>query len=163
MEHPIPLGAVDHDGQGIRFTRKLDNRPQMPVRHVLIVEDDIDWQIEALKLFTRIYSGNGFVQCSVCCGGQPASSLLSYSSAGLDLVLLDLDMPHGDGLEFLKWFRKGFPLDAKPAPIPVVTFSGIEENNAALCDAGATHRGSKTELATGGLDGLITSLLRLTL
>ncbi len=163
MDHSIPLGSVEHDGRGIAFTRKLDNRPQMPVRHVLIVEDNINWQVEALKCFARIYGGEHLVQCSVCCGGQPAASFLSYQSAGLDLVLLDHDMPMGDGVEFLKWFRKGFPLDAKPAPIPVITFSGIEENNAALCDAGATHRGSKTALATGQLDGLITGLLRLTL
>lgn len=163
MEHPIPLRAVDHDGRGVTFTRKLDNRPQMPTRHVLIVEDNIGWQIEALKLFQRIYGPDNFVQCSVCCGGQPASSFLSYQSAGLDLVLLDHDMPMGDGVEFLKWFRKGFPLDAKPHPIPVITYSGIEENNATLCDAGATHRGSKEALASGQLDGLITGLLRLTL
>jgi DNA-binding NarL/FixJ family response regulator len=145
-------------GRDAQFTRKLDNRPQMPTRHVLIVEDNITWQIEALKRLEALYKGDHFVQVSVCCGGQPAASFLSFQNAGCDLVILDYDMPHGDGVEFLKWFRMGYP---STATHPVITFSEHETNNTFLLHCGATHRGSKQMLVEGQLDGLITSLLRL--
>ncbi len=147
-------------GRDAQFTRKLnpDNRPEMPTRHVLIVEDNIDWQIAALRKLTELYKGDRFVQVSVACGGQPAASLLSFSSAGLDLVLLDYDMVQGDGVEFLNWFRAGYP---STATHPVITYSESDEGNTKLLHHGATHRGSKAALVAGELDGLITSLLRL--
>ncbi len=145
-------------GRDAQFTRKLDNRPQMPIRHVLIVEDNISWQIEALRRLESLYKGDHFVQASVCCGGQPAASFLSFQNAGIDLVLLDYDMPHGDGVEFLRWFRAGYP---STATHPVLTFSEFEDNNTLLLHHGATHRGNKEKLVRGELDGLITSLLRL--
>ena len=136
------------------FTRKLVNRMRMPKRHVLVCEDVIRNQAEIAAHFDRLFAHEGEVQASFVCGAEAAAAVLSCME--VDLILLDHDMPCGDGPELLKW------MNSHSCTIPVITFSGIPANNDHLVRCGAGHRFEKSDVIGGRADGLIKQLLRLT-
>ncbi len=83
--------------------------------HVLIVDDsELD----------RVILGNIFEQagheCHFATGGLEA--LETYLRGGLDIVVTDLQMPDGGGLEFIEALRALLP----EAPIIVVSGTGPE-------------------------------------
>jgi two-component system KDP operon response regulator KdpE len=91
---------------------------------VLIIEDD-----PQIRRFLRMaLEGEG---CSVQEAGRldvgRAAALL-----GPDLVMLDLGLPDGDGLEFITGFRK-----RSTAPVIVISARGLETDKVAALDAGA--------------------------
>jgi two-component system KDP operon response regulator KdpE len=91
---------------------------------VLIVEDD-----PQIRRFLRMaLEGEG-------CAVQEAGRLDVGKAAALlgpDLVMLDLGLPDGDGLEFIQAFRK-----RSNAPIVVISARGQEPDKVAALDAGA--------------------------
>jgi len=135
------------------FTRKLVNRLKMPVRHVLVCEDVLRNQAQIASHFGDLFAHEGEVQVSFVCGAEAAAAILS--SMPVDLILLDHDMPFGDGPELLRWMA------ARDLSTPVITFSGIPGNNDRLVACGATHRFEKGDVIQGRADGVIQELLRL--
>jgi CheY-like chemotaxis protein len=135
------------------FTRKLVNRMRMPKKHVLVCEDVIRNQAEIAAHFEHLFAHEGEVQASLVCGAEAAAAVLSCMT--VDLILLDHDMPCGDGPELLKW------MDAQRCTVPVITFSGIPANNDHLVRCGAKHRFEKGDVIRGRADGLIKELLGL--
>ena len=135
------------------FTRKLVNRLTMPIRHVLVCEDVLRNQAQIASHFEELFAHEGEVQVSFVCGAEAAAAILS--SVPVDLILLDHDMPYGDGPELLNW------MGARSVSTPVITFSGIPENNDRLVRCGARHRFEKGDVIRGRADELIRELLRL--
>lgn len=135
------------------FTRKLVNRLTMPVKHVLVCEDVIRNQARLAAHFESLFDHEGPVQVSFVCGAEAGAAVLT--SMEVDLILLDHDMPCGDGAELLKWMK------SRQCTIPVITFSGGSQNNDQLIRDGAAHRFEKSEVIRGDADGLIKQLLGL--
>jgi len=135
------------------FTRKLVNRLRMPIRHVLVCEDVLRNQAQIAAHFSDLFAHEGEVQVSYVCGAEAAAAILS--SLPVDLILLDHDMPFGDGPELLKWMA------SRKVCTPVITFSGIPGNNDQLVRCGAEHRFEKSDVIRGRADGLIKELLLL--
>ncbi|HLY75973.1 MAG TPA: response regulator [Planctomycetota bacterium] len=140
-------------GRSSMFTRKLVNRTRMPMKHVLVCEDVIRNQAQIAAHFETLFAHEGEVQASFVCGAEAAAAVLS--SMEVDLILLDHDMPCGDGPELLKWMK------SRRCEVPVITFSGIPANNDHLIRCGAEHRFEKAEVIRGDADGLIKELLRI--
>jgi hypothetical protein len=62
-------------------------------------------------------------------------------------------MPEGNGADLLQWMRN------YGVNIPIITFSGIPQNNEIMISLGATHKFEKCQVLTGAADQLILSLL----
>ena len=133
------------------FTRKLINRIRMPMKHVLVCEDVLRNQAGIAAHFEQLFDHEGAVQASYVCGAEAAAAVLS--SMEVDLILLDHDMPCGDGPELLRWMK------SRGCSIPVITFSGLPANNDHLVRCGAEHRFEKGEVIRGDADDLILVLL----
>jgi len=91
---------------------------------VLIVEDD-----PQIRRFLRLALE------SEGCTVQEAGRLdvgLAASRLGPDLVLLDLGLPDGDGLDFVRAFRP-----RSTAPVVILSARGQEQDKVAALDAGA--------------------------
>jgi CheY-like chemotaxis protein len=144
----------DRKERSTMFTRKLVNRSRMPERHVLVCEDVIQNQAGIAAHFGRLFAHEGIVQASFVCGAEAAAAILSCME--VDLILLDHDMPYGNGPELLQWMK------AHNCSVPVITFSGIPANNDLLVHFGAGYRFEKADVIGGRADGLIHHLLRLT-
>src|SRR5579872_1967240 len=129
------------------FTRKLINRIRMPMKHVLVCEDVLRNQAGIAAHFEQLFDHEGAVQASYVCGAEAAAAVLS--SMEVDLILLDHDMPCGDGPELLRWMK------SRGCSIPVITFSGLPANNDHLVRCGAEHRFEKGEVIRGDADELI--------
>lgn len=133
------------------FTLQLINRSTFPNKHILICEDDIHNQMVLLTHFRKVFSPQGEVQVSVVPGGMMAAALMQ--SFKIDLIILDHDMPFGNGVEFLTWMKEN------NLSIPVITASGIDSNNDRLMDNGATYKFSKDQVSSGKADETICGIL----
>lgn len=122
-----------------------------PQKHVLICEDDLTSQKAILEHLLTIFEPQGTVQFSVVCGGVAAASLITHCR--IDLILLDHDMPEGNGTDLLNWMKK------RNLGIPIITFSGINQNNQNMMSLGAHHLFNKGEVISGKADTLIKSIL----
>ena len=137
------------------FTRRLVNRLTMPTKHVLIVEDDIEQQRNLLGVFQRLFGHQGHVQVSVVPGAEFAACVYD-ENVGISLIVLDHDLPHGNGRELLEYlFARTNPYTVPP----VLTASGIPSNNDALMAAGANYKFTKAEIIEGNADALLQRLL----
>lgn len=134
----------------------LVNRLEMPVKHVLICEDDLDFACDAIRTIRRLYGHQGKVGVSVVPGAEQAVAIIGDLKHKVDLILLDHDMPWGNGSDLIDWLKDH---NTVIDPIPTITCSGIESNNLYMTALGATHRGSKNELKLGELDHLIQEIL----
>lgn len=130
------------------FTNRLINRLAFPTKHVIVCEDDIEMQSKIATKFAKMFGSQGSVQVSLAPGGAQAAGILSH--VGAELIILDHDMPFGNGIDFLTWLK------ASGHTTPVITFSGIDSNNEALMAAGATHLFTKNQV----LDGLADDTIR---
>ncbi|UZO82249.1 response regulator [Aquimarina sp. ERC-38] len=88
----------------------------MKTLKILLIEDD---EIERLK-FGRVLSKNGYPhQLQEAINGEEAIQILETPSQLPDLILLDLNMPKMNGLEFLTMLKK----DERLKYIPVIILS----------------------------------------
>jgi protein-tyrosine phosphatase/CheY-like chemotaxis protein len=131
------------------------NRLVYPQKHILICEDDLSLQHSILKHFLEIFEPQGLVQFSVVPGGLFAAGIMSQQK--VDVILLDHDMPHGSGSDLLAWMKENNDTT------PVITFSGIPQNNQNMMALGATHLFGKGEVIDGKADSLIKQILGLTI
>ncbi len=135
------------------FSRQLINRLRMPEKHVLVCEDVIKNKADIAVHMQGLFAHEGEVQASFVCGAEAAAAVLSCTT--VDLILLDHDMPYGNGPELLEWMKD------RGCKVPVITFSGISSNNDHLVLYGARYRFSKSEVISGAADRLIKELLNL--
>lgn len=97
--------------------------------HVLLVEDDRDLRF-TLKAALEAEGYNVHAAASLA----DAQALLAHANppAGIDLVLLDLGLPDGDGEDFLTGLRRSHHM-----PVLVVSARDAEPPRIRLLDAGA--------------------------
>lgn len=124
--------------------------------HVLHVEDDqsicrlVEHHLQALEPFAFEFEH---------CDRQDVAMKL-FAEKRFDLVIVDYDLPQGNGLDFLQWLRKEDEL------IPVVAMSGIAtpEVAAELLAVGADDYISKSEMTSESLQRSVhQALLRVDL
>ena len=129
------------------------NRQKFPTKHVLVCEDDTSCQSRIAKHLSDILEHQGVVQFSFVPGGRAAAGVILMTP--IDLILLDHDMPNGNGSDLLKWMQE------HRYGMPVVTFSGLPANNTAMMELGAAYSFLKQEVIDGHADDLIKQLLGL--
>jgi CheY-like chemotaxis protein len=129
------------------------NRLTYPQKHVLICEDDLVQQKRILEHFANIFEPQGTVQFSVVPGALMAAGIIT--SVSVDLIILDHDMPQGNGKDLIEWLKKN------NNTTPIITFSGIPYNNTNMISYGAHHLFGKEEVIGGKADDLIKKILQL--
>lgn len=105
----------------MNFQTRHINRLKFPQRHVIVAEDDLDNQIMAGAAMRRRFEAQGEVVFDFVSGGIAAASIMSNHPA--NLLLLDHDMPIGNGSDLIEWMAEN------KSTTPIITFSGIPENN----------------------------------
>src|SRR4051812_47071445 len=105
------------------------NRKTYPQKHILICEDSLTQQRRILQHFEEIFDPEGIVQFSAVCGAIAAANIMS-SGLVVDLLILDHDLPQGNGTDLLVWMKN------KSCTVPVITFSGIPDNNQHMMNLG---------------------------
>lgn len=125
-------------------------RQTYPQKHILICEDDLTCQKRILEHLLSIFDPQGIVQFSIVCGAIHAASIISNTK--IDLIILDHDMPQGNGTDLLNWLKDKHN-------IPVITFSGIPYNNVNMMTLGAHHLYQKEEVIGGKADDIIKSYI----
>lgn len=133
------------------MNNRLVNRLTFPTRHVLVCEDNTEAQARIARHLADVFGPEGDVHVSIVSGAVAASGLLT--TMGAELVLLDHDMPYGNGPDLLEWLR------ATGRNVPVITFSGIPGNNDNLMACGAHYRFMKDDVIDGAADALMRQLL----
>lgn len=135
------------------FYNRIHNRSVFPQKHVLICEDNLNNQRRILQHFEDVFENEGLVQFSVVPGALAASKIMT--DCGVDLIILDHDMPNGNGSDLLIWMTRN------NHQIPVITFSGIPQNNVHMMNLGATYHFHKQAVIEGKADGIIRMSLGL--
>jgi DNA-binding response OmpR family regulator len=137
------------------FRLRHHNRLKFPTRHVLVCEDVLANQAGIARHLCDVFEHEGEVVVSFVPGAAQAAAVMQ-APPGVHLVILDRDMPHGNGDDLLEWFA------ASRVQVPVLTFSGIPGNNDALIGLGAHHRFEKQAVIDGAADALIKQILGVT-
>jgi CheY-like chemotaxis protein len=114
---------------------------------MLVCEDNLHMQRGFAEWACRLLPPEGWVQCSFVCGGVMAAAILQ--AVMVDVLVLDHDMPLGDGGELLKWMTDALPQERWPL---VVTASGIPINNERLRNLGAHLVATKNQVMAGAFD-----------
>jgi CheY-like chemotaxis protein len=135
----------------MQFQYRHLNRLKYPTHHILVCEDDLTNQYAMVQKLLSMFEPQGTVQISVVPGGLAAAAIIHFCK--VDLILLDHDMPEGNGADLLGWMKE------ENKKIPVITFSGILENNIIMMGLGATHQFMKGDVLTGAADELIKGYL----
>lgn len=131
-----------------QFTFRHHNRTTYPTRHILVCEDDLSLQARIMAKLSSMFEHQGHVQVTLVCGGLGASAVIHWSK--VDLIILDHDMPEGNGTDLIGWLKQEGKMG-----IPILTFSGIDANNAHMGALGARHVFSKEAVLAGEADALI--------
>lgn len=84
---------------------------------ILVIEDDLRMK----ELISEILISEGFAVDSFC---DPRDALVKLESAGFDIVVTDLKMPHMDGIEVLEFCKTRFP----DMPVILITAHGTIES-----------------------------------
>lgn len=103
----------------------MKSKPTLPV--ILVVEDDLEYQLALCDLFAL----EGYAAQGV--GSIAAYEGCKYKSA-CSVLLLDRNLPDGDGLEILKRHRQ-----RSDAPVVFITCEGSVEDRIAGMDADADY------------------------
>jgi|HubBroStandDraft_3_1064219.scaffolds.fasta_scaffold323632_2 DNA-binding NtrC family response regulator len=133
------------------FQDRRWNRQNFPTKHVLVCEDDTSCQSRIAKHFSDTFGFQGLVQFSFVSGGRAAAGVILWTP--IDLVVLDHDMPNGNGSDLLGWMK------ASNYGMPVITFSGLVDNNTTMMALGAQYKFLKEEVIEGKADDLIRQIL----
>jgi protein-tyrosine phosphatase/CheY-like chemotaxis protein len=135
----------------VDFQYRLVNRTTYPQKHILVCEDVMTNQSRILDHLSKILDPEGIVQISVVSGGVAAAAVIS--SLKIDLILLDHDMPQGNGTDLINWMKKN------NHKIPIIAFSGIPYNNQHMGNLGVPYPWwTKQEIIDGVADDLIRGL-----
>ena len=94
---------------------------------ILIIEDERD-MVEAISLSLRFQ----WPDCDIALADDGPAALQAGRSDAFDLVLLDLVLPHGDGLEVLRQLRT-----TSSVPVIVITARGEEMDKVRALELGA--------------------------
>jgi PAS domain S-box-containing protein len=97
--------------------------------HVLHVDDDIDFAEMATAFIERKDE-----RFETETASSPSDGLTHLTDSAFDCVISDYDMPHQDGIEFLKTVREEYP----ELPFILYTGKGSEEVASDAISAGAT-------------------------
>lgn len=97
--------------------------------HVLHVDDDIDFAEMATAFIEREDE-----RFETETASSPSDGLTHLTDSAFDCVISDYDMPHQDGIEFLKTVREEYP----ELPFILYTGKGSEEVASDAISAGAT-------------------------
>ncbi len=106
----IMLSLIDNDS-GYRMRQPNIDRKQV----ILAVDDDP----VSLRLLAAVLSREPLYHLKIASSGAEAISVLQRG--GVDLVLLDLEMPGMSGFDVLKWVRENY------SNIPVIFMTGDKE------------------------------------
>lgn len=87
------------------------------MNNILAIEDDLRMK----ELISEILISEGFAVTSFC---DPRDALIKLESAGFDIVVTDLKMPHMDGIEVLEFCKTKFP----EMPVILITAHGTIES-----------------------------------
>ena len=149
---------------GIEFSLKHRNRFCFPTKEILVIEDDLWQQSRLAKKLYELFGHQSSVIVTFCPTALAAFAYLMglshvasggvYKPALPRLIILDHDLQHGDGVEFIAALR-AINMDS----IPIITASGIHENNARLMAHGATYNYTKNAVIDGEADGAILSII----
>lgn len=126
------------------------NRLKFPKKHILICEDNLLQQKRIVEYLSSIFDPEGDVICSFVPSAIQAISILGTTQ--VDLIILDRDMPWGNGdyvVEFVKNKK-----------IPIITFSGLMDNNKHLMRLGATYNFNKESVINGQATQIIKGILK---
>lgn len=126
------------------FTPRLINRQKFPSYLVLVCEDDIDCQKSFVEVGQRLFEAQGLVEMCIVSSAEYAAAIISVRVP--NLIILDHDMPFGTGSELLLWMAQ------RRLHIPVMTASGIAENNQNMMLLGAKHSYLKSDIFEGRAD-----------
>ncbi|MEW5848805.1 MAG: response regulator [Myxococcota bacterium] len=137
LEIELPSGAlvktvatvVFSNGQGMGVQLRRDpeterllaaelTRIQCRPRRVLVVDDSADWR----RILQLQFKKDG-VETVTADDGQAALDLLTEELLGLDMVVLDLDMPVMNGLELLRRVRRA----GGETELPIVIVTANED------------------------------------
>lgn len=136
------------------FDFRHHNRKTMPKKHLLVCEDILDVQARLARHLCDVLEHEGPVQVSFVPGAAAAAEVMQVPP-GVHLLILDRDMPYGNGDDLLKWMA------INGVKVPTITFSGIPGNNDALMSLGAHHRFEKQAVIDGAADYLIKQILEI--
>jgi len=112
--------------------------------HVLIIEDD-SWHVRYL---TDLLTNSGFDSYSVNSSRKLSSGLSRLDRGGVDVVLLDLNLPDSEGLDTL------YKILASNDDVPVVIYTAVDDNRVAL---EAIKEGAQDYLTKGNVDTALLS------
>jgi DNA-binding response OmpR family regulator len=116
-------------------------------KRVLVVDNEADF----LATYERLLRRQGY---EVMTATSRAAGLAAVAAERLDLVISDLRLPDGDGLDVVRAAR-GVP---DPPPVIVVTGYPSDETRRAATAAGATAFFAKPFAAAGLLEAVRASL-----
>ena len=91
---------------------------------ILIIDDDSGFR----KLLETILTGEGY---DITAGGSVAEARKLGAAEQFDLVLSDLKLPDGDGLQVLGWFAENAPRTA----MVMLTAPDSSADNDSICSA----------------------------
>lgn len=138
------------------FTLRHVARIDFPDKHIVICEDDILCQYEIMKHFNDIFERQGKVRITLLSGTVELAKIMSTNDSiyGIDLIVLDHDLPFGNGTDLLNWMNKKCTYH-----IPIITFSGQPRNNENMMKLGADYNFTKDEVTQGKADQIIKDIL----
>lgn len=96
----------------------------MPLKNVLLIEDSADDQFISENMFRRTL---GDVQVTCAFDGIEGLELLANENYRPDLILLDINMPRMNGLQFLKAY--GSEQDPNIPPVVVMLTSSEQDQD----------------------------------
>jgi CheY-like chemotaxis protein len=141
------------------FAIRHHNRKHMPNKYLLICEDDLTHQKEFLELSHQFIEPQGFVDVILTPSAVLAASSIQLFKDETKLIILDHDMPIGNGSDFIMWLNH-----EKIRNIPIITASGHLPNNPLmfkLCKSFGIPciESTKRDVLDGKVNDIINSIL----
>lgn len=122
-EHPKPARRTAPPRQ-----QKALLKPPVPLR-ILVAEDNVVNQRVLALILKRLQ-----YEVHVADNGQAAID--AWKDRDFDVILMDMQMPHVDGLQATRYIRQAERVGRKRVPIMAVTANAREEDRAACLAAG---------------------------